>query len=77
MNGVPYVGFFGETLDRQPRMHAGDMIECPTCGGEHVLCACDSGSEVLLLYECGDDVYIGAVGGRLVIGTPADMSGRL
>lgn len=77
MNGVPFVAFSNDTLDRQPRVHKGDIVECPHCGGEHILCACDDGSEILLFYNCGGDAYLGAIGGRLTIGTPADMSGRL
>lgn len=77
MTGTPFVGFSNETLDRQPKVCKGDVVECPHCGGEHALSACDSGSEILLFYKCGDRSYLAAVGGRLIIGTPADMSGRL
>lgn len=77
MGDVPYVGFSGDTLARQPRVHKGDIVECPRCGGEHILYACDDGSETLLFYNCGDNTYLGAVAGRLVIGIPADISGHL
>jgi len=77
MDGTPFIGFSNETLRKQPKVRAGDIVECPQCGGEHALRACDDGNEILLFYECGENLYLGAIAGRLTIGTPADMSGRL
>ena len=77
MSDTPFVGFSNDTLNRQPKVHKGDIVECPLCGGEHPLYPCDDGNEILLFFKCGDSHYLGAIGGRLVIGTPADMSGRL
>ena len=77
MDDIPFVGFSNETLNRQPKVRKGDVVKCPHCGGEHALQACDSGSEILLFYKCSGNAYLGAVNGRLTIGTPADMSGRL
>ena len=81
MNGTPFVGFGNDTLARQPRVYKGDVIECPHCGGEHIAEAGKNGdgseSELILFFKCGDNAYLAAVAGRLVIGTPADMSGRL
>ena len=77
MNDTPFIGFSNATLDRQPKVQKGDIVECPHCGGEHPLYACDDGNEILLFYDCGDNSYLGAIDGRSVIGTPADMSGRL
>lgn len=81
MDGIPFIGFDNDTLNRQPRICKGDVVECPHCGGEHIAKAAtkEDGSEskMLLFYTCGDNAYLAAVAGRLVIGTPADMSGRL
>ena len=80
-NGTPFVGFDNETLNRQPRIRKGDVVECPHCGGEHIAQAATnedgSESELILFYSCGESTYIAAVAGRLVIGTPADVSGHL
>ena len=81
MNGTPFVGFSNDTLDRQPKVHKGDVLECIHCGGEHIAQAAKnedgSESELILFYNCGGNAYLAAVAGRLIIGTPADMSGRL
>ena len=77
MNGVPFIGFSYDTLARQPSVHKGDMVECPNCGGEHALYGCAGIGLTLLFYNCGGNAYLGAVNGRLTIGTPADISGRL
>lgn len=81
VNGTPFVDFSNDTLDRQPRVHKGDILECPHCGGEHTAEAGKnedgSESDLILFYTCGEYTYLVAVAGRLIVGTPADMSGRL
>ena len=76
MADIPFVGFSNETLNRQPKVRKGDVVECPHCGGEHVLYGC-TGSLTLLFYDCAGNAYLAAINGRLTIGTPADMSGHL
>jgi len=77
-----YIGFSNETLGKRPRVKKGDTFRCPRCGEEHVLVAgTDSrtGEEVdiVLFYRCGDDWYLGALNGHLVVDVPPDVSGEL
>jgi hypothetical protein len=74
---IPFVGFSNATLQSLPEARQGDSIRCPKCGERHRLRASTQESAALLLYyECGGDVYIGALHGRLVVGVPADASGN-
>jgi hypothetical protein len=90
MSGPAYVGFSNETLDSQPACKAGDEIDCPHCGGKHVLEASsprtlagrlgsasaleDSTPPMLLSYRCGESTYLAGVRGRSVVGLAADVS---
>lgn len=69
---TPYIGFSNETLERLPRVSAGDVVRMP-CGHDHEL----TGGEPALFYRCGDKSFLGAVGGRLTAGTRADVSGTI
>jgi hypothetical protein len=71
-SGVPYIGFSNETLDAQPACKAGDEIDCPHCGGKHVLE--DSTPPMLLSYRCGDASYLAGVRGRSIMGVASDVS---
>ncbi len=72
MSGAPYIGFSNETLDAQPAAKAGDEIDCPHCGGRHVLE--DSKPPMLLFYKCGEASYLAGVRGRSVMGVAADVA---
>ena len=75
-NRTPYIGFSNETLAKLLPAKAGDEIYCK-CGSRHRLVAADDGSELLLFYRCGDQSFLGAVAGKLVVGTPSDVHGDL
>ncbi len=64
MSKTPYIGFDNATLEGLPLAAVGDLVQCPHCDDEHRLR--DSKPPGLLFYECGDKVYLGAVGGRLI-----------
>ncbi len=55
-----------------PRVKAGDLIDCPTCGKRHRLKGGEyEGSNIgagpLLFYDCGKESYLAAVDGRNVM----------
>jgi hypothetical protein len=77
---TPFIGFDGSTLKNLPKVKAGAEISCDKCNGRHILEAttCDGQpSELALVYTCGGSLYLGAVNGRLVAHTKADVSGEL
>lgn len=74
---TPYIGFGNDTLKKLPIVHKGDMVACPHCKGSHPLLPTDDGGEILMFYKCADKSYLGAVDGRLVVGTPVDCSGQV
>lgn len=77
---TPYIGFSNDTLERQPKVAAGDTFVCPHCSKQHALEAAqdDKGqdTDVALFYNCRGKAYLGAVGGRLIVGVEADASGE-
>jgi hypothetical protein len=79
IQGVPYIGFGNETLEKLPCVKAGDEIPCSQCGRTHILQAGTGAdgqpSEGLLFYKCGDTSYLGAVKGRVVTWRKPDVSG--
>lgn len=75
MSKIPYIGFSGDTLSKQPEAKPGDRIPCPNCGGTHPLEPADDGSTTVLFYRCADKLYLGALGGRVVVNVKADFSG--
>ena len=80
-DGTPFVGFSNDTLGKLPTARRGMLIDCPHCGGSHELqCAKDGNgdpTDLLHFFKCGEQAYIGAVAGRLVVGTPSDVSGTV
>jgi len=71
----PYIGFGNDTLDKCAPAKAGDLVDCPTCGGKHELV--DSSPPMLLFYKCGEKIFMGGLNGRLTMGVPADVKGSL
>jgi len=78
---TPYIGFGNDTLARLPVAHKGQEIDCPNCHGKHELQAgkTKDGEEsaLMLFYECGNSLYVGAVAGRLIVGQKADAKGEI
>jgi hypothetical protein len=77
---IPYIGFGNDTLADCPPVKEGDEIHCPRCNGRHWLeCALQNGqkTDLLMFYHCGEGLYLGAVGGRLVVHAKADCGGTL
>lgn len=63
------IGFSNETLERLPRVRAGDTLDCLLCGQQHVLEAIrDEQGQEMLFYLCGDKPYLAALRGHLVVG---------
>ena len=73
---TPYIGYGNDTLQRQPRVKAGDKIQCEHCDQQHVLEDSDTPS-ILLFYKCGSKSYLAAINGQSIIGTKPDCSGVL
>jgi hypothetical protein len=77
---TPFIGFDGSTLKELPKVKSGDEILCDKCNGRHILeqTQCDGKwSEFVLVYRCGDGLFLGAVNGSLVAHSKPDMSGTL
>lgn len=78
---IPYVGFTNNTLGKQPRLQDGDMIVCRRCGQTHsVEATTDSAgnkTDLLLVYKCGEELYLAGVDGRCVDGIESDCGGEL
>lgn len=78
---TPYIGFGNATLRKLPRVAEGDEIHCPHCNGYHVLeTSKDERGEpstLLMFYQCGDKMYLGAIEGRLVAHSKPDVSGKI
>lgn len=81
MKEIPYIGFGNETLEKLKDVEEGDMITCPRCGKQHVLKAGTdekgNKTDVILFYECGNEVYLGAINGKLVAGIKPDVKGGI
>jgi len=81
LSEVPYVGFANETLERLKDVRKGDVIICPRCGKQHVLKAGrnEKGeeSDLILFYKCGEQIYLGAINGKLVAGVKPDAKGGI
>jgi len=76
----PYIGFTSDTIQNQPSAQEGQLITCPTCGGKHPLeCGTSTGvkSNLILFYQCGDKLYMGALDGHLMIGVKSDVHGEV
>jgi len=71
MNKILCVAFSNDELKSKQTVHAGDIVLCPQCSKIHELKAGknESGNvdELILFYKCGEKVYLGAVGNKLVI----------
>lgn len=69
------------TLNRLPRLRAGERIQCPECGSEHEAKAAGvtfgprGEGEPVLVYKCGGERWLAGIGGRNVVGTPPDEHG--
>ena len=68
-----FVAFGNDELSRLPAAKPGLAIVCPQCGKRHRLQAAKdtdgNPSSLTLFYNCGKKSYLGAVGGRVVVGT--------
>lgn len=63
---TPWVAFGNEELRVQPRLAAGQRIQCPTCGKRHrVKDSATSGT--LLFYTCGETTYLAGIDGRSIM----------
>lgn len=66
-----FVALSNDELQDLPKAHTGDEIDCNVCGEKHVLLSSrDSNglpSEFLLYYRCGNQTYLGAVAGKLLV----------
>lgn len=75
---APTIGFSNETLERLPHVRSGDTVDCPVCRRRHTLKPSRDqdgrASETLLVFVCGDEPYLGALNGRLVV--PGSTKGR-
>ena len=77
---TPYIGFGNKDLEKCPTIKLGDFILCPSCGKEHKT---ERGtidgkeSDVLLLYKCGEKIYLAAIAGRNIIGVKSTVSGSV
>ncbi len=77
MAKTPYVGFSNELLGKLPDVKPHDLIRCPLCGQEHEIQPTDDGSFVVGLFNCGENVYLGAVKGKLVTSIKPTLSGKV
>lgn len=81
MPKTPFIGFGNETLATLPPAREGQLVKCAVCGKEHALeCGKDdkgNKSDLLLFYKCGKTAYLGSVGGKLIVGTKSDVSGKI
>lgn len=75
--GIPYVGFGNETLAMLPKAEKGQEVDCPRCGGKHILSASKGSRTELLFYKCGDVLYLAGIDGRLVMKIKPDVSGKI
>lgn len=76
---TPFIGFGNDTLAKLPQAKSGDEIRCRKCGGLHTL---EMGtdkrgnpSDVILFYKCGEEIYVGAIAGRLIVDVEPDLQG--
>lgn len=73
---TPLAAFSNRILDRKYIVREGEMIRCPTCGELHRLEEPDRGTPAasVLFYRRGENSYLGAVGGRLVLDVTEDAA---
>ena len=50
-----------------PEVSVGDKVRCPHCLNDHPLVR-NVENSVLLMFECGGELRLGAIAGRLVVG---------
>jgi hypothetical protein len=67
--------FNNNTLNKQVPLKIGDKIQCPLCGGEHVVEGgkdSETGkvTDLLLFYKCGHNAYLAGVDGRSIMDVP-------
>lgn len=70
---IPYLAIGNNELIGQPNVKEGDWIECPHCGKSHQLqfgrdVKTGEKSQLIGFYECGDNLYVGAVNGKSLCG---------
>ena len=79
--GTPYIGFSNEQLKQFPQAKEGMLVECKKCGKDHRLkCSKDAQGNkinIMMFYECGNKVYLGAVNGKLVFQAKPGCSGEI
>jgi hypothetical protein len=51
----------------EPQVEVGAVISCPRCLGRHALIPGPNNGALLLFYECGKHLHLGAVAGKLVV----------
>lgn len=64
-NGFP-MKLFTDVGRLEPEVYEGQLVVCPHCLGKHKLLA--NNGALLLFYECGGEMRLGAVAGKLVVG---------
>ncbi len=51
----------------EPDVEAGYIVTCPHCFKYHRLITNGANQSLLLFYQCGRNLYLGAVAGRLML----------
>jgi hypothetical protein len=78
---TPYVGFWNDTLKKNPPLNIGDEVYCKTCNKKHRVEGGEDESgkktSLLLFYKCDNgQCYLAGIAGQSVLCTPADCSGK-
>ena len=74
---IPYIGFSDDSLSQMPKVKKGNKIICMKCNNIHTLEGGADGSELLLFYKCDNNLFLGAIVGKLVDGIKPDVSGKI
>ena len=79
--GTPYIGFGNEQLKQLPSAKEGMLVECKKCGKDHPLrCGKDeqgNKTNILMFYKCDNNLYLGAINGKLVFQLKPGCSGEI
>jgi len=67
---TPFVAFSNRELAGNPELRPGDTIECPSCGGRHLV----GGGSTLLTYSCGGGSFVAAIDGKSLVGLPVECA---
>jgi hypothetical protein len=66
------LAFGNDELEPCPDAYPGYVVHCMRCGEQHSLeCGTDKNTgeptSDLMFYRCGDEEYLGAIGGKVVV----------